>query len=95
LSEIVACRPKIKGKRPAGELALIEQQIGEYVPEVDSRGIDIPEDEAVFREREEFVAGVADKAAAIKPFRRGPRSLLAVQRRAVSVEARKKPIPTL
>lgn len=76
-------------------MALIEQQIGQYVAEVDDRGIDIPEEKAPFREREEFIAGDTSKEVKIAPIKRGPRALLAAQRRAVSVEARKKPIPTL
>lgn len=94
MSEIVSCRPKIRGKRPEGELALIEQQIGQYVAEVDDRGVDIPEDKAPFREREEFVPNKIVEGV-VKPVKKGPRRQLALQRRAVSLEARRKPVPTM
>jgi len=95
LSEIVSCRPKAKGKRPAGQLPLIEQQIGQYVAEVDEQGFDIPESQAPFREREEFVPAKATDAVVIEPIVPGRRALLAAQQRAVSVEARRKPVPTM
>lgn len=57
--------------------------------------MDIPEEKAPFRERDEFVAGASGDGAPIAPIKSGPRALIAVQRRAVSMEARRKPVPTL
>lgn len=91
----MSCKPKFQGKRPAGQLPLIEQQIGQYVAEVDEQGFDIPESRAPFREREEFVPAKVADSALVEPINPGPRALLAVQQRAVSVEARRKPVPTM
>lgn len=85
----------MRGKRPAGQLPLIEQQIGQYVAEVDDQGRDIPEAQALFREREEFAPAKIVDNAAVLPIAPGPRALLAIQQRAVSVEVRRKPVPTM
>jgi hypothetical protein len=62
---------------------------------VDDLGRDIPEAEAPFRERDDFVSTATADSGVIEPITPGPRALLAVQQRAVSVEARRKPVPTM
>ena len=62
---------------------------------MDEQGFDIPESQAPFREREEFVPAKATDAVVIEPIVPGRRALLAAQQRAVSVEARRKPVPTM
>lgn len=86
----------------AGELPMREQQIGEYVADIDTRGQDIPESKAL-RERHDFAPRAAanrNKLRKLKKSNRPKREAtldrtLKGQRLKVSRWVRRKPIPTL
>ena len=96
VAEIVGLDLRNKPGRLAGEIRAVEQQIGQYVSDVDERGKDIPYSKAK-RERHAFAPGPQPKLtelkllsrvkAAARPFVR--------QRLKISKTLRRKPIPAM
>jgi hypothetical protein len=77
----------------------IEQQPGEYVPDVDVRGADISAEDAPFREREELQVSPqpADpEAERLEALRAAGKAIhpLTAHRLQISAMARRKPIPS-
>lgn len=95
LADIVSVQAN-KGGLLAGELRAREQQIGEYVADVDDSGRDIPQERAL-RERHAFVSRPAQKLPELNKVARarGLDKTFARQRLKVSKWVRRKPIPTL
>jgi ribosomal protein S4 len=98
VSEIIAAKGRIKTDNIGGEVGSIDQQIGQYVPEVDDLGQDIPEEEAEFVEREpraETPASVVTVSEDENLVPAGRHRKVIAQRLKISREARRKPIPAM
>jgi hypothetical protein len=72
-----------------------EQQVGEYVAEVDAEGKDILEEDAVFREREPQTVPSPAPVISFIVEDNSPASVLALERSVISREAQTKPIPSM
>lgn len=94
LSQIVACDMNLRPDRAGGELRAREQQIGEYVADVDASGRDIPEAKATFRERFSASEQTAAKAGASSQVKTRATSLTG-HRLQISRIARRKPVPAM
>jgi ribosomal protein S4 len=99
LSQIVGCDMSLRPDAVGGELRSREQQVGEYVAEVDDEGRDILEKDAPFRERH----SLAVRNTKFKSFTKRTAGellspvalLLKKQRLRISQIARRKPIPSM
>ena len=83
----------LRPDRTGGELRARDQQIGEYVAEVDDMGRDIPEAKAVFRERHALTARNGVKTLATASV--SPAAPVASHRLRISKLARRKPVPAM
>lgn len=85
----------LRPDRTGGELRSRDQQIGEYVAEVDDMGRDIPEAKAAFRERHPFTPKSADQKAVSSRSGKGATTSASSHRLQISKIARRKPIPAM
>lgn len=85
----------LRPDRTGGELRSRDQQVGEYVPDVDALGRDIPESRAAFRERNPLTPRAQPKARATKRIIARVAAPLASHRLQISKVARRKPIPAM
>lgn len=91
-------QPKVeKRDKFGGEFPAIEQRPGEYVPEVDTLGRDIPQERAGHREREPFLPRPAGRLTEPKDVvLQDPEArVINKQRRKISLDVRAKPIPSV
>lgn len=99
MSPIVSCEPKIRSDKYAGELRAREQQIGQYVPEVDSAGRDISAADAPFRERHPLTRRPSKEDPAVKvtekALKRGADAAVTRHRLRISKAVQRKPVPSM
>jgi len=97
IADIVSLDLRSKPGRLAGELRPVEQQIGEYVPDVDAQGKDISYAKARGVERHTYAPRPQPKLTELKLLSRvcGPARAFVRQRLEISKSVRRKPIPTM